>query len=108
MFVFNSPAFIEAGLSNIAWRPGAVSANINGFTLSTVKVMSLVLFARGVWDTLHEGILEDITWISTIAVTTSLTVDNNLSIESNWGWVLVLEENVESISKSRGGSLSPA
>lgn len=48
------------------------------------------------------------TWISSFTISSCFTVDNNLSIESNWSWVGIIEHNVESISKCRGSSLSPA
>jgi hypothetical protein len=50
----------------------------------------------------------DTAWVSTLAAATSTAVDNNLSVESNWGWVLVLKQDVKSVSKRRGGTLSPA
>jgi len=104
LFVVNGPALVEACLTSRAWWPGAVSANVDWFALSFVKVVSLVLLARRVWDTFHESILENIAWISTVAVTTSLTVDDNLGVQSNWGHGKVLEHDVESISNGRGGT----
>jgi len=46
------------------------------------------------------SIFVDFNWVSSIAAASSLAVDNDLSIESNWRGVKSLGENVESISKS--------
>ena len=106
--VVNSPAFVLAGLSDWAWWPCAVLALVNSITTEALWIMSNVLFARGVWNTLHTSEFVDTTWVSTLARATSTAVDNDLSIETNWSWVLVSEHDVESISKGGGGTLSPA
>jgi len=49
---------------------------------------------------LFVSIFIDSTWVTTFARSTSSAVNYNLSIKSNWSWVVVLEHNVESISKS--------
>jgi len=108
VFVLNSPAFVLAGLANWAWWPGAVLALVNSLASGRSWIMGNILLARRVWDSLAISELVDTTWVSTLAATTSTAVDNNLSIKSNWSWVLVFGHNVESISKRRCGTLSPA
>jgi hypothetical protein len=88
-----------AGLADWAWWPGAVFALVDGFTSGRLWIVGNILLARGVWDTFGVSELIDTAWVSTLAATTSTTVNNNLSIKSNWGWVLVSKLDVESISK---------
>jgi len=38
-----------------------------------------------VWNTSLVGELVDATWVSSIAGTTSLAINDNLGIETNWG-----------------------
>ena len=51
---------------------------------------------------------EDFIWVSTVARTTSLKVNDNLRVKGNWSWGLVLHEDVESVSKRCSCGLSPA
>jgi hypothetical protein len=46
--------------------------------------------------------------VTTVARATSKAVNHSLRVKINWGGVVILEQNVESVSKSRGGALSPA
>ena len=98
LLVFNSLAVFLAGLTNWAWWPGAVLADIDSFAVS--EVSSNVLLAGRVWNTLGGSPLVNISWVSTVAVTTSLAVDNNLGVQSNWGQGHISEHDVESISDS--------
>ena len=107
MGVGDGPAFIETSLSNIWGWPCAISANVNRST-SVTKVLGSVLFARRVGDSVSVGIVVDSSWVSTLAVTSSFAVDHDLSVKINWEGIKSLEMNIKSISKGRGGSLSPA
>ena len=49
----------------------------------------------------------NLTRVTSIARATSLTVNNNLSIQSNWGWAWKIIKNVESISDCWCWTLSP-
>ena len=111
MLVFNGPAVVEAVISNLTWWPCAVSADINVLALEkrvSRKVGGSVLLAGGIWDSVFHGVLVDTTWVSTVAGSTSSAVNNNLGVESNWGWALISLKDIESISKGGGGALSPA
>ena len=78
----------------------AISADIDWLALVFVEVLSNVLHARGIGNSMVVGIVVDSSWVTTVAITTSLAVNHNLRAEANWGWVQVLEETVESVSKS--------
>jgi hypothetical protein len=91
-----------------AWWPGAVLALIDGLAIVALGVVGNVLLARRVGDALIVGESVDTSGVSTFARSTSTAVDDNLSAEANGRGVVVLEEDVESISKCRGRSLSPA
>ena len=108
VLVLDGPAFVLAGLADWAWWPGAVLALVDGTASERFRVFGNVLLARGVWDTLLVSELVDASWVSTLAASSSTAVDNDLSVESNWSWVLVSEHDVESVSNRRGGSLGPA
>jgi hypothetical protein len=103
LLVLNSPALVLAGLSSWAWWPGAVLALINSSAFLKIWVviwiMGNVLLTGRVWDTLIVSKLVDTSWVSTLAATTGTTIDDDLSIKSNWCWVLISKHNVESISK---------
>ena len=46
LFVVNGPALVEAGLTYWAWRPGAVSADVNWLATGLlVEVVGTVLLA---------------------------------------------------------------
>jgi len=96
--MLDSPAFVLAGLSLGAWWPCAILAS--GLSIKfALKILSNVLLARGVWDTMFLGIGVHFWWVSSLTVASSICIDNDLSIESNWSWVLVIQFNVESVSK---------
>jgi len=107
--VLNCPALVVAVLSSWAWWPSAILADLLSCALH-ISVGGYVLLTGGIWNTFVKDVLVDITWVSTLATSTRvlLAVDEDLSVKSNWSWVLVLGQNVESIGKSRGSSLSPA
>ena len=44
------------------------------------------------------SIFVNICWVSTVASASCISVDNNLSINTNWGLSLEVVEDVESIS----------
>jgi len=106
--VVNSPTFVLAGLVDWAWRPGAVLALLHGAAIEARGIMSNILFARRVRNTFSVGELIDTTGVATFAGATSFTVDDSLSVEANRRGVKILEEDVESISESRGRTLGPA
>jgi hypothetical protein len=54
------------------------------------------------------GILVNSSGISTIARASSLAIDDNLGVKTNWGCSLKIVQDVEAVSNSRGGSLGPA
>jgi hypothetical protein len=107
-FVLNWPAFILAGLALWAWWPGAVLASINGLALPFVEILGDILFTRRVWDTRVISVLVDTSWVSTLAGSSSIAVDNNLGIQGNWGWALQVVHDIESVSNRRCSSLGPA
>jgi hypothetical protein len=37
-----------------------------------------------------------------------LAINHNLRVKANWGWVVILEENVESVSERGCGTVGPA
>jgi len=81
--VLDGPAFIEALLSDWAWWPSAVSANVDWLTclVTIIKVVSDILLARRIRNTILEGVLKDIIWLSTAAGTSSNSaVYDNLSV----------------------------
>ena len=78
----------------------AISADVDWLALVLVEILSNVLHARGIGNTVIVGIVVDTRWVAAVAITTSLAVNHNLRAKANWGRVEVLEENVESISKS--------
>jgi len=108
LLVVNGPAFVLAGLADRAWRPGAILAHVDWITAEILGIMGYVLLTGGVWNTLHVGKFIDAGWVSTLTRATSTAVYNNLSVESNWGWVLVTEHDVESIGQGGSSTLSPA
>jgi hypothetical protein len=97
-----------AGLVGGAWRPGAVLALLHGIARELGRIVGNVLLTRRVGDTISVSELIDTTGVATLARSTSLTVDNDLSVEANRRGVVVLEEDVESIGKGGSRSLSPA
>jgi len=54
------------------------------------------------------GVLVDLSGVATIARTSSLSINDDLSINRNRRSCLELVEDVKSVSNSRGTSLSPA
>jgi len=70
-------------------------------------VLGDVVLARFFGDTLVITELVDTDGFTTVAITTSLTVDDSLGTEGDLR-ISVVSQNVDSVSQSRGGSLSPA
>ena len=101
VLIVDCPALVLAGLSNWAWRPGAVLALVDGGALGFVEVVSDVLFTRAVWNSLFISELINTTWVTTIAGTSSSAVDDGLSIKSNRCGARIVEHDIESISKGR-------
>jgi hypothetical protein len=63
--VVNSPTFVLAGLVGGAWRPGAVLALLHVTAAKALRIMSNILFTRGVRDTISVGKLIDTTGVAT-------------------------------------------
>ena len=80
-------------------RPCAITAEVDVRAHAALEVVGGVLLARGVGDTVLVGVLIDATWVSTIARTTGLAVDDDLGVKADWGRLLVcsLVEDVESV-----------
>lgn len=70
-------------------------------------VSGCVLLTSSFRDSVFIGKLIDINWFSSITWSSSITVYDNLRSESQL-WPLVVSLDINSISKSWGGSLSPA
>jgi len=64
-----------------------------------VEVVGNILFTRAVWDTCLKCILVYLSWVTTIAGTTGLTVDHGLCVETNWGGGVEVVEDIETISE---------
>jgi hypothetical protein len=77
-------------------------------TEGVLIVVSNVLLARGVSNTILIDPLIHLTRVATVARAASISVDDLLSVQSNGCWVLQVKENVEAVSKGGSGALSPA
>jgi len=88
LLVLDSSASFPALLSFWASGRAAVTADVNWLALSlrcgVVQVGGCVLEATGVGDSISVSKVVDGAWLSSLAVSTSLTVDNSLSTESSW------------------------
>jgi len=72
------------------------------------QVVSDVLLARTVGDTMVEGVLVNESGVTTIAATAGIAVDNGLGVQTNGSGVLQVVQDVESVSEGTGGTLGPA
>ena len=108
VLVVDSRALVLAGLADGARRPGAVLALVDGAAPEGLRVLSDVLLARGVGDTLLVGELVDTTGVATLAGATGTAVDDDLGVEGDGSGVVVFEQDVETISEGAGGTLGPA
>jgi len=106
--VVHGGAAVETIVTLSGRRPGAVSAEINVLAHAVDKVVSSVLLARRVRNTVLKGIFVNLGRVATVAGATSLAVNDDLSVEANGSVTLQTEVDVESVSESRGGTLSPA
>jgi hypothetical protein len=102
VLVVDCPALVLAGLTNWAWRPGAVLALVDGGALGFVEVVSNILFTRAVWNSLFISELIDTTWVTTITGASSSAIYAGLSIKANRCGARIVEHDIESISKGRG------
>jgi len=96
--VLNGPTVLDAGLTDGGRRPGAVSADVDVSAHPGGEVVCDVVHARGVLETVSVGPFVYSSWVSTIAGTTSLAVDNDLGIKSNRGRRTEVGHDLESIS----------
>ena len=62
----------------------AVTADINGATESRDFVLGDIVHAGRMDEAIGHGILINLGWVSTVARTTSLAVNDHLGIETNW------------------------
>ena len=108
LLVVNSPAVSLSVITFSGRGTSAIFTDINGTTGGLVQVFGSVLLAWGIRNTSLESIFVNTWWSSTIAWTTSFTVDDSLGVKIDGSWVVIFQKNVESISKRWGGSLSPA
>lgn len=97
----DTEAVLKAIITWAWWAPKAVTADINILWL-LLQVVGNILFTAAVDETVSTGIGVDIAWVSTVARATSLLVNNNLSVQSNWGWDFQVSQDVESVSNGRG------
>jgi hypothetical protein len=67
-----------------------------------------ILLARGVGNTFAVGELINTSRIATFARATGSAVDDDLGVEADRRGVVILEEDVESISESGSRALGPA
>jgi hypothetical protein len=86
----------------------AVSANVNWVTVILIKILGDILHARRIRDTIVVSIVVNTRWVTSKAWATCLAVNHNLGVKSNWGGIKILKHDIESVSKSRGSSVSPA
>jgi hypothetical protein len=98
LLVVYGSASIKSIISNFRRWPGAVTAEINGSTVAINQVVSSILLTRRVRDSIVKGIEIDLTWVSSIAGASSLTVDNDLGIKTNWRGGQTSIQDVESVS----------
>jgi hypothetical protein len=103
----NREASLNARVIGSRWGPGAVTAHINGGAV-VLKVSGSVLLAGRMDKTGFLSVLVHFTGVTSIAGATFLAVNNNLGVKTNGGVALKIVEDVESISDSGGGTLSPA
>ena len=105
--VGHGPAVFLAGL---AWGGGgalAVLAELDGGAVGGFGVLGLIVLARLLGDALLMSELIDTRSVAAFAAASSLAVEDGLDREVDLG-VGVLTRDVDTISKSRGGSMSPA
>jgi hypothetical protein len=88
------------------WR--AISAQVEIGALTALKVVSSILLARAVGDSVLVSVLVNLSGVATIAATSSLAIDDSLGVKTDWGGVLQLIQDVESVSDGAGSALSPA
>ena len=108
LLVLNSSAVVEALIALGIRRPGAVTADINVFTIASLEVVSSVLLARRVRNTSPARIPVHEARVATIARATSLAIDDDLGVESNRGCSKITIKDVKSVSNGRSGALGPA
>jgi hypothetical protein len=111
MIILNSPAALKTTLTFFWDVSDTVSAYIEIFTdvALLVDVMSFILLTSCMWDSLLMSEFVDGQRLTSIAASASLAIDDGLGAESNL-WVGYISfskpmEDIESVSKSRGGSL---
>jgi len=97
--VGHSVTAVETVVTNWGWRPGAVTALVNWLN-SSLQVISNVLHAGRIRNTIVEGVLVDSARVTTVARATSVSIDNDLCVESNRSGVFQVKVDVKSISKS--------
>jgi len=105
--VLDSPAFVLASFASRAWRPCAVLAGGDRANLF-LEVVGGVLFARSSHESSVVSVLVDLSGVTSIARATSLSVDNDLSVNGDGSGGGELVHDVESVSDGGGSSLSPA
>jgi len=111
VLVVDSCTVLEARLTFCRWGPGAVTADINILASVFRKIECSVLFTRRVGKTGRVSVLVHALGVATVASSSEVAIDRNLSIETYRGMrvdSLSVIVDVESISDSRGGTLSPA
>jgi hypothetical protein len=80
---------------------------LNGRAGFVGRVFGLVVLARFFGETVVHGEFVDTQRITTVTITTSVAVDDDLRAQSD-GNVAAVSQNVDSVSEGGGGSLSPA
>lgn len=103
----NRAAVFKARVAFFWRRPRTVPANVN-WLASVLQVVRSVLLAGRVRQARFRSILVNFNRISAVARATFVTVDNDLSIKTDWRRTCVPIQDVESVSDGGGGSLGPA
>jgi len=105
--ILNGPAVFHTSIGS-SWNWWlAVSANVNSSAFATLEVISDVLHAGGILQSNLICKLVYQCWITTVARSALLAIDDNLGVNTNGGWGLEVVEDVKAVSNSRGGALSP-
>ena len=108
--VVHCRAVLDAALTYSWGRSDTIAADINILAHSVLEVQGDVVHARCVLQAGGICPLVNLCWISSIAGSSCLAIDDDLGVEANWGSLLASHtiHDVESISDSRCGTLCPA
>ena len=100
--VSDGGAAVEATVANGRGRSSTVTALVNGSTTVLNIVVSYVVHAGSMDETMGHGELIDLSGVATVAGAASVTVDDHLCADSDRGGDLVSKVDVEAISDGGG------